>query len=70
MKYLMLIYQGTTPLPGTDAWNALPEDEPGAPLRDRSEIFRNIRETPLPYYDTGKRRPRLPWHRFSSLSGL
>jgi glycine cleavage system aminomethyltransferase T len=48
---------------------ALAEDEPGAPLRDRREIFRNIRQTPLPYYDTGKRRPRLPWHRFSDLSG-
>jgi aminomethyltransferase len=48
---------------------ALAEDEPGAPLHDRREIFRNIRQTPLPYYDTGKRRPRLPWHRFSDLSG-
>ena len=27
MQYVMLIYQGTTPLPGTDAWNALPEEE-------------------------------------------
>jgi hypothetical protein len=24
MKYVLLIYQGTTPLPGTDAWQALP----------------------------------------------
>ena len=48
---------------------ALAEDEPDASLRDRSEIFRNIRQTPLPYYDTGKRRTRLPWHRFSGLSG-
>jgi hypothetical protein len=27
MQYVCLIYQGTTPLPGTDAWNALPEEE-------------------------------------------
>ena len=34
---------------------------PGASLRDPTGIFRNIRQTPLPYYDTTKRRPRLPW---------
>src|SRR5262245_52820905 len=27
MKYLLLIHQGTTPLPGTAAWNGLAEDE-------------------------------------------
>ena len=27
MKYVMLIYQGTTPLPSSEAWAALPEDE-------------------------------------------
>ena len=27
MQYVMLIYQGTTPLPGTDAWNGLSEEE-------------------------------------------
>jgi len=27
MQYVMLIYQGTTPLPGTEEWNALPEEE-------------------------------------------
>ena len=27
MKYLLLIHQGTTPLPGTDAWERLSEDE-------------------------------------------
>jgi hypothetical protein len=27
MKYVCLIYQGSTPLPGSDAWNALPEEE-------------------------------------------
>jgi hypothetical protein len=27
MQYVMLIYQGTTPLPDTEAWEALPEQE-------------------------------------------
>ncbi len=30
-------------------------------LRDPSGQFRNIRQTQLPFYDTSKRRPRLPW---------
>jgi len=27
MTFVLLIYQGTTPLPGTEAWEALPDDE-------------------------------------------
>jgi hypothetical protein len=27
MKYALLIHQGTTPVPGTDAWEKLSEDE-------------------------------------------
>jgi hypothetical protein len=27
MKYVLLIYQGTTPLPGSEAWATLSEDE-------------------------------------------
>jgi hypothetical protein len=27
MKYVMLIYQGTTPLPGTEAWDSLSKEE-------------------------------------------
>jgi hypothetical protein len=27
MQYVMLIFQGTTPLPGTPEWTALPEEE-------------------------------------------
>ena len=27
MQFVALIYQGTTPLPGTEAWEALPEAE-------------------------------------------
>jgi hypothetical protein len=34
MKYLLLIHQGTTPLPGTDAWEALSEEEKGRVYAD------------------------------------
>jgi len=27
MQYVLLVYRGDTPVPGTDEWNALPEDE-------------------------------------------
>ena len=27
MKFMLLIHQGTTPLPGTDAWEALSQEE-------------------------------------------
>jgi hypothetical protein len=27
MKFMLLIHQGTTPIPGTDAWDALSDDE-------------------------------------------
>jgi hypothetical protein len=27
MKYVLLVYQGTTPLPGTERWKALPATE-------------------------------------------
>ena len=29
MKYMLLIHQGSTPLPGTDAWNELSQEEQG-----------------------------------------
>jgi hypothetical protein len=34
MKYMLLIHQGTTPLPGTDDWDRLPADEQQAVYRD------------------------------------
>jgi hypothetical protein len=42
MEYVMLIYQGTTPLPGTDAFNALSQDEQKAIYAD----YRALNETP------------------------
>jgi hypothetical protein len=38
-----------------------------ASLRDSTGIFRNIRQTSLPYYDTAKRRPRQAWRHVSGL---
>ena len=42
MEYVMLIYQGATPLPGTDAFNALSQDEQKAIYAD----YRALNETP------------------------
>ena len=42
MQYLMLIYQGTTPLPGTPEWDALSPEEQQAVYAD----YRAINETP------------------------
>jgi hypothetical protein len=38
MKYVLLIYQGTTPLPGSDKWKALPESEQKAIYADYAEL--------------------------------
>ena len=32
MQFTLFIYQGTTPLPNSDAWEALPADEIAHPL--------------------------------------
>ena len=42
MKYMMLIHQGTTPVPGTPEWDALSDDERGAVYAD----YRALNETP------------------------
>ena len=42
MKYLMLIHQGTTPVPGTDAWEQLSDDEKGAVYG----AYKSLSETP------------------------
>ena len=46
MEYLMLIYQGTTPLPGTDAWEALPEKEQKAIYADYGRLNQTEGVTP------------------------
>ena len=42
MKYVMLIHQGSTPLPGTDEWESLSEDEQKAVYAD----YQAINQTP------------------------
>jgi hypothetical protein len=42
MKYMLLIYQGTTPVPGTDAWDALSQEEQGAVYA----AYKALNETP------------------------
>jgi aminomethyltransferase len=43
--------------------------EAEACLHDPAGIFRNIRRTPMPFYDTAKRRPRAPWRSFRAKAG-
>lgn len=38
MKYMLLIHQGTTPVPGTDAWNALTPEQQGAVYAAYQEV--------------------------------
>jgi hypothetical protein len=42
MKYMLLIHQGTTPLPGTEAWNALTPEQQGAVYA----AYKEVNETP------------------------
>jgi len=42
MKYMLLIYQGTTPLPGTDEWERLSQEEQGAVYA----AYKALNETP------------------------
>jgi hypothetical protein len=42
MKYMLLIHQGTTPLPGTDEWNALTPEQQGAVYA----AYKEVNETP------------------------
>ena len=46
MKYMLLIHQGTTPLPGTDDWNALSPEEQGAVYASYQEINQTRGVTP------------------------
>jgi hypothetical protein len=42
MKYMLLIHQGTSPLPGTEAWNQLSPDEQKQVYAD----YQALNETP------------------------
>ena len=41
MKYMLLIHQGSTPLPGSDEWESLSEEEKGAVYADYQAINQN-----------------------------
>ena len=38
MKFVLLVYQGSTPLPGSDRWRALPEAEQKAIYANYAEL--------------------------------
>ena len=40
MTFVMLVYQGATPLPGSDQWQALPEAEQEAIYADYAELYK------------------------------
>ena len=46
MKYMLLIHQGDTPLPGSPEWERLSEDEQKAVYRDYQAIQRDLRRDP------------------------
>ena len=46
MKYMLLIHQGTTPLPGTDAWESLSDEEKGAVFAAYGELNQTPGVTP------------------------
>ena len=46
MQYALLIYQGTTPLPNTEAWDALPAEEQQKIYGDYAAINQNPRVSP------------------------
>jgi hypothetical protein len=46
MQYVLLIYQGSTPLPGTDEWNALSDEEQKAVYKDYGALNQTPGVTP------------------------
>src|SRR5678815_2135164 len=46
MKFVLLVYQGSTPLPGSDSWQALTETEQKAIYADYAELNKTPGVTP------------------------
>jgi hypothetical protein len=46
MKFVLLVYQGSTPLPGSDRWQALSEAEQKAVYSDYAELNKTKGITP------------------------
>ncbi|WP_295900138.1 YciI family protein [uncultured Bdellovibrio sp.] len=42
MQFVLLIYQGTTPLPGSERWNALPAEEQKRIYADYAEFNKTV----------------------------
>ena len=55
MKYMLLIHQGSTPTPGTDAWENLSDQEKGAVYA----AYKTINETPGVTPGVGMQPPEL-----------
>lgn len=53
MKYILLIHQGTTPVPGTEAWDALSAGEKGAVYA----AYQALNETPGVTPGAGQMQP-------------
>jgi hypothetical protein len=53
MKYILLIHQGDAPVPGTDAWNSLSQDEQKTVYAD----YQAINETPGVTPAAGRMQP-------------
>ena len=47
-QFVLMIYQGTTPLPGTDEWEALPKDEQTQVYADYASLNQTPGVTPGP----------------------
>ena len=47
-QFALMIYQGTTPLPGTDEWEALPKDEQTKVYADYASLNQTPGVTPGP----------------------
>ena len=58
MQFVLLIYQGTTPLPNTDAWSALPKEEQRAMDADYAGAQRHARPECGPAPRACRQRPR------------
>jgi hypothetical protein len=52
MKYLLLIQQGDTPLPGTDAWEKLSSDEQRAIYSDYQAVNQTPGVSPGPWLES------------------
>jgi hypothetical protein len=57
MKYMLLIHQGDTPLPGSDEWENLSEDEQKAAYADYQAINQTPASPPESRCSHPRRRP-------------